>query len=51
MKAFLMAVVAAAVISVGAWYGLNEVLPWSSADAFQKSDSVRLDPDSLLPIQ
>ncbi|MEM7499207.1 MAG: hypothetical protein AAF371_14595 [Pseudomonadota bacterium] len=42
MNAFLAAVVAAAVISVGAWYTLNEI-GFSSAQVYQNEDSVRLD--------
>lgn len=41
MKAFLAAVVVAAVIAVAAYYGLNE-LGWSSSQVY-KSPAVRLD--------
>ena len=42
MKAFLFAAVAVAVIGVGAWYGLEEVAPFSTAER-QSAPSVRLD--------
>ncbi|SEA67006.1 hypothetical protein [Rubrimonas cliftonensis] len=40
MKAFIAACLAMALISVGAWAGLNS-LDWSTAERFS-SDSVRL---------
>ena len=43
MKAFLSAMVAMAVISVGAYYGLH-ALPFSAADA-TASENVRLSSD------
>ncbi|MEO1457924.1 MAG: hypothetical protein AAFV49_10250 [Pseudomonadota bacterium] len=42
MKAFFLSVLAMAAISVGAWALLGE-LGFSSADQYQKPDSVRLD--------
>lgn len=41
MKAFLLACLAIAVIAGGAWYGLREIAPYSSAQQ-QTSQNVRL---------
>ena len=43
MKSFLGACVAVAVITAGAWFGLNEVWDYDSADAKSDPRTVRLD--------
>ncbi|MEM9784414.1 MAG: hypothetical protein AAF899_18305 [Pseudomonadota bacterium] len=42
MNAMVAAILAAALISVGAWYTLNQ-MGFSSAQVYQKDSSVRLD--------
>lgn len=44
MKAFLAAVVAAAVIAWGAHWLLTTQYPWTTADRFAADEVVRLDP-------